>query len=247
LVSAIPQMAEREGPLLVFRDFVADPDLELEQHIRLQLGQRTEMLDLIRKKIGFEKKVRLSVEDIQVRLMFVPQLQEDHADAYHRYCRDITDYLFEMNEMDNCYAAIASPNESYPPLSQTGISAFLVHRLAKDYRAVCRFTAESVCGAASGGRVDGRGRVGGGRIGESTTGALLHPAPNGDTGLHPRFGSAIAVPSSIPIPGPGYSTGIEPWIPGGLGTVYGKSVQFQGSAVRWTGCMIRVEPAGKVG
>jgi hypothetical protein len=70
-------------------------------------------------------------------------LQEDHADAYHRYCRDITAHLFEMNEMDNCYAAITSPNESYPLLSQNGISAFLVHRLAKDYRAVCRFTAES--------------------------------------------------------------------------------------------------------
>ncbi len=143
LVSTIPQMAERDGPLLIFRDFVADPDVEVEQHIRLQLGKQTEMLDLIRKKIGFEKKVRLSVEDIQVRLMFVPQLQEDHAEAYHRYCRDITDYLFEMNAMDNCYAAITSPNESYPPLSQTGISAFLVHRLAKDYRAICRFTAES--------------------------------------------------------------------------------------------------------
>ncbi|WP_372683298.1 hypothetical protein [Desulfosarcina sp.] len=143
LVSTIPHMAEREGPMLVFRDFVADPDPEVAQHIQRQLGQRKEMLDLVRKKIGFEKKVRLSVEDIQVRLMFVPQLQEDHADAYHRYCQDITAYLFEMNEMDNCYAAISSPKESYPPLSQSGISAFLVHRLAKDYRAVCRLTAES--------------------------------------------------------------------------------------------------------
>ncbi len=143
LVSTIPHMAEREGPMLVFRDFVADPDLEVEQHIRRQLGRRKDMLDLLRKKIGLEKKVRLAVEDIQVRLMFVPQLQEDYADAYHRYCRDITAYLFEMNQMDNCYAAISRPNESYPPLSQNGISAFLVHRLAKDYRAICRFTAES--------------------------------------------------------------------------------------------------------
>ncbi|MBR9986220.1 MAG: hypothetical protein KFF68_09940 [Desulfosarcina sp.] len=143
LVSAIPHMAEREGPMLVFRDFAPDPDLEVEQHLRLQLGRRKDMLDLVRKKIGFEKKVRLSVEHIQVRLMFVPQLQEDHANAYHRYCRDITAYLFEMNQMDNCYAAITSPNKSYPPLSPDGISAFLVHRLAKDYRAVCRFTAES--------------------------------------------------------------------------------------------------------
>jgi hypothetical protein len=143
LVSTIPHMAEREGPMRVFRDFLLDADVEVEQHIRLQVGQRKDMLDQLRNKIGFEKKVNLSVEEIQVRLMFVPQLQEDHAVAFHRYCRDITDYLFELCEMDNCYAAITSPNESYPPLSQTGISAFLVHRLAKDYRAICRFTAES--------------------------------------------------------------------------------------------------------
>jgi hypothetical protein len=142
-VKHIPQMAEREGPMLVFRDFVDDPDVEVEQHIRLQLSQRKEMLDRLRKKIGFEKKVRLSVEDIQVRLMYVAQSKEEHAVAYHRYCRDITDYLFEMNQMDNFYAAITSPNESYPPLAKSGISAFLVHRLAKDYRAICRFTAES--------------------------------------------------------------------------------------------------------
>ena len=92
-VSHIPQMAEREGPMLVFRDFVDDPDVEVEQHIRLQVSQRMDLLGLLRKKIGFEKQVRLSVEDIQVRQMFVPQLKEDHAIAYHRYCRDITDYL----------------------------------------------------------------------------------------------------------------------------------------------------------
>ena len=80
-VSHIPQMNEREGPLLVFRDVVADPDVEVEQHIRLQLGQRKELLALLKKKIGFDKQVRLSVEDLHVRLMFVPQLQEGHAAA----------------------------------------------------------------------------------------------------------------------------------------------------------------------
>ncbi len=142
-VSQIPQMTEREGPLLVFRDFFADPDVEVEQLIRRQLAQRKDVLGLVRDKIAFEKAVRLSVEDIQVRLMFVPQLQENHATAYQRYCIDVTDYLFEMNPMDNFYAAITSPRESYPPVSETGISAFLVHRLAKEYRAVCRFSAES--------------------------------------------------------------------------------------------------------
>jgi len=143
LVTRIPQMAEREGPMFVFRDFAADPDVEVERHIRLQLGQRKDLLSLLRKKIGFEKQVRLSVEDIQVRLMFVPQLQKGPAAAYHHYCKDIIEFLFEMNQMDNFYVAISSPRESYPPVSETGISAFLVHRLAKDYRAVCKFTAES--------------------------------------------------------------------------------------------------------
>lgn len=142
-VAQIPNRSGREGPLLVFRDFAADPDVEVERHIRLELGQRKELLALLKKKIGFENQVRLAVEDLHVRLMFVPQLQEGPATAYRRYCLDVTDYLFEMNPMDNFYAAITSPRESYPPLAETGVSAFLVHRLAKEYRAVCRFTAES--------------------------------------------------------------------------------------------------------
>jgi hypothetical protein len=143
LISNLLRMAEREGPLLVFRDFVADPDVEVEQHIRLQLSQRKDLLAALKQRIGFEKQVRLSVEETQVRLMFVPQLQDGAAAAYHRYCLSVTDFLFEMGRKENIYAAITSPAKSYPPLSDTGISAFLVHRLAKDYQAVCRFTAES--------------------------------------------------------------------------------------------------------
>jgi hypothetical protein len=143
LVAHIPQMEKREGPLLVFRDFANDPDVEVEQHVRLQLSQRKDLLDRVRQKIGFENRVILSVEDIQVRLMFVPQRQEGHSAAYYRYCLDVTDALFEMNRMDSIYDAIISPKESFPTIPKTGISAFLVHRLAKEYKAICRFTAES--------------------------------------------------------------------------------------------------------
>ncbi|MBC2743313.1 MAG: hypothetical protein HGJ93_09765 [Desulfosarcina sp.] len=93
MVTHIPQMVGRAAPLLVFHDFIDDPDPE--------------------------------------------------SAAYHRYCRDITDYVFEMNRMDNFYETITCPQVSYPPLPKTGIAAFLVHRLAKQYEAVCRFTAES--------------------------------------------------------------------------------------------------------
>ncbi len=143
MVAHIPQLGGRENPLLVFRDFVSDADAEIENHIRLQLGQRKDLLDLLKKKIEFKSHVKLSLDDMQVRLMFVPHLLDDHTIAYHRYCIDIVDYFFELIQTDNFYDAITIPGASYPQVADTGKSAFLVHRLAKAYRVVCRFSAES--------------------------------------------------------------------------------------------------------
>jgi hypothetical protein len=136
-------MAERDGPLLVFRDFAANPDVEIEAYIRRQMSQRRDLLSRLKQEIGVKREVRLAVEDIEVRLMFVPQLRKRSAAAYHRYCRAVTDYVFERTGIDNFYGEITVPRESYPPLAKAGKSAFMVHRLAKFYRAVCRFTAES--------------------------------------------------------------------------------------------------------
>ncbi len=143
MVAHIPRLGGREDPFLVFRDFVFDPDAEIEDHIRRQLVQRKDLLDLLKKKIEFKNKVKLSLEEMQVQLMFVPQLPDDHTIAYHRYCIDIVDYFFELIQTDNFYGAISIPNASYPPMADTGKSAFLVHRLAKAYRAICQFTSES--------------------------------------------------------------------------------------------------------
>jgi hypothetical protein len=143
MVTHIPKMVGRANPLLVFHDFIDDPDPEVMQHIQRQLSHRKKWLTQLKKKIGFEKRVKLSIEQLRIRLMFVPQLEKHQNAAYHRYCRDITNYIFEMNRMDNFYETIISPQVSYPPLPETGIAAFLVHRLAKQYEAVCRFTTES--------------------------------------------------------------------------------------------------------
>lgn len=143
LVAHMPQMAKREGPLLAFRDYIVDPDVEVERHIRLQVTQQKDLLARLKENIGFDKQVSLSVEAIEVRLMYVPQALHGPAAAYGRYCLNVTDFFFEISQMDNIYAAITSPQASHPPLAPSGICAFLVHRLAKEYRAVCRFTAES--------------------------------------------------------------------------------------------------------
>lgn len=143
IVAHMPKMVERDGPLLVFRDFVMDPDVEVKQHIRRQLSQNRDLHTRLKRKIQFDKQVRLSVRDVQVRLMYVPQRPTGPGDAYQRYCRSILDFLAEMIQTENFYTAITSPIGSFPPLDDNGVTAFLVHRLAKDYQAICRFTAES--------------------------------------------------------------------------------------------------------
>ena len=142
-LSRLPRTPQREKPLLVFRDFAADADVEVQRHVQREVSQRRELLTALKKKTGFEKRVRMRVEETAVRLRFVPQQQQGAAAAYHRYCLAVTDFLFEMGGKKNIFAAISSPTRSYPPLSGGGVCAFLVHRLAKDYQAVCRFIAES--------------------------------------------------------------------------------------------------------
>ncbi|WP_319522425.1 hypothetical protein [uncultured Desulfosarcina sp.] len=142
-IAQIASLPSRKGPLLVFRDYMTDPDVEIERHIRQQLIGRKDLLARIKKKVAFEKRIRLNIEEIQVCLRFIPQSRNGFGMAYQSYCLDITDLIFSMNGMDNFYCAITSPDKNYPPISQDGISAFLVHRLAKDFRATVAFTAES--------------------------------------------------------------------------------------------------------
>lgn len=143
IVAQMPKMAERDGPLLVLRDFVKDPDLEVKRYIRRELSQKDDLYALLKRKIDFDKQVQLSVKDVQVRLMYVPQRPAGPGEAYQRYCRSILTFLFEMIQTDNFYTSITSPDGSLPPLDDSGVTAFLVHRLAKAYQATCRFTAES--------------------------------------------------------------------------------------------------------
>lgn len=82
IVSIMPEMAEREGPLVAFRDFVVDADVEVRRHIRRQMNRKNDLYALLKKKIEFDKQVQLSVEDVKVRLMYVPQRPEGPGAAY---------------------------------------------------------------------------------------------------------------------------------------------------------------------
>lgn len=142
-LSNLAWMTKRERPLLTFQDFVVDADDEVERHIKHQWRQRKDLLVTLKERLGSDQPIRLSVEETKVRLMFVPQQETGAEAAYQRYCLDVTDFLFDISQRVNILAAIIRPGTAYPLISDDGISAFLVHRLAKAYQSICRFTAKS--------------------------------------------------------------------------------------------------------
>lgn len=50
-IARIADLPSRKGPLLVFRDYTTDPDVEIEQHIRRQLLGRKDLLTQIKKRL----------------------------------------------------------------------------------------------------------------------------------------------------------------------------------------------------
>jgi hypothetical protein len=75
-------------------------------------------------------------------LLFVPELREKYADAYRRYCSDAIDYVLVKTKFDNPYLGIYNPLEQYPETPLEGITAFTVHQLGKQYKALCTLSGE---------------------------------------------------------------------------------------------------------
>jgi hypothetical protein len=141
-ISAIPKLEALDKPLLVFRGFENDPDMEIKARIFHDLAQDRDLVLKLKERIGFKKNLSMQVESLDIRLLFVPELRQKYVDAYELYCRSVLDFVFAQLQVPNFYTNIVTPREAYPPIPEKGVTAFLVHQLGKEYRAKCRFTAE---------------------------------------------------------------------------------------------------------
>jgi hypothetical protein len=141
-ISAIPKLEALDEPLLVFRGFETDPDMEIKSRIFHDLAQDRELILKLKERIGFKKNLSMEIETLEIRLLFVPELRHQYLQAYERYCRSVLDFLFAQLQVANFYTSIVAPLEAYPPIPERGVTAFLVHQLGKEYQAKCRFSSE---------------------------------------------------------------------------------------------------------
>ena len=133
------RLEDREKPLYVFNAFV--PELEngcfkatfeyFKEHQTLVTKIKT---DLQSSSISWELK------DLEHRLLFVPETRYKFAELYERYCIDVLSFIFEKTSMQNPYTSLSTLNNELPDLSDdNGVTAFLVHNLAREYNVTCIF------------------------------------------------------------------------------------------------------------
>jgi hypothetical protein len=131
-----------DEPLLTFRDYEDDPDQEVKAYILRALAKQPALLQKIGGETGLKKRISVAFESLQIRLLFVPELRQKYADEYKQYCASALDYVLGKMELDNPYLRIVNPLEEYPEIPSHGITAYTVHQLGKQYKALCTLSGE---------------------------------------------------------------------------------------------------------
>jgi hypothetical protein len=132
------QHQDLQTPLQAFNEF--QPGFDLKNHrANLQHFRRhPEIIEAIARKLK-SRDLRWHLETIEKRLLFVPELRDEYADLYERYCRDLVDFVLEKTDLKNPFQAIRTPREPHPRIPDEGITVFLVHNLSRECVAIYSF------------------------------------------------------------------------------------------------------------
>jgi hypothetical protein len=162
------EIQDRSTPLYVFNDF--EEDFDEESH-RASLGFFKDHPSLIKriKKDIKGRPLRWRLDNLSYRFVFVPEKRENYAVLFEKYCENVVHYVLYETELMNPYQDIQTLSEERPDVSERGVTAFLVHNLAKEYVAKYEFKS----GRHKKVVVELEGTVFSGKVGAYTTEILL--------------------------------------------------------------------------
>ena len=128
------QMEDHLTPLFVFDEYGDEYDAEVHRANLDYFEENPALLKKIKKDLD-TGTVRWRLEKIRHRFVFVPEQRKEYAALFESYCRDLIDYILKETGYDNPYQRIQTLNVERPELDEEGIIVFLVHNLAKEYKA----------------------------------------------------------------------------------------------------------------
>lgn len=127
-------------PLLIFQGFQDDQDDDIKRRIARDVARNPDLLAIIQKDIGNDSNLEIQFDTLASELLFVPESRRKYADAYQEYCRNVIDLLFSKIKMGAPIHNIITLSNEYPDIPKQDITAYIVHRLGKKYKATCTFT-----------------------------------------------------------------------------------------------------------
>ena len=133
---------DKGGPFFAFNDFERSFDQNLHKANIEFFNQHPDLVKKIRTDLD-DQPIRWSLKNISQRLLYVPETNEEYAAIFERYCNDVISDILKLTEIKNPYTKIHTLGSTKPENSATnGISAFIVHNLAKEYVATYVFSNE---------------------------------------------------------------------------------------------------------
>lgn len=132
---------EHEQPLYAFNDFQEELDKNDHQAILRYFNENAPLVTRIQKDLD-NGAIRWKLDKFAHRLVFVPERRERYANLFQGYCNDVIAYILHETGLSNPYQNIQTLLCEKPVILSRGVSAFLVHNLAKEYVATYAFSNE---------------------------------------------------------------------------------------------------------
>jgi hypothetical protein len=128
------QLDDRQQPLYVFNDFEENFDRASYRATRQYFKEHPGLIQRIKDKLK-GGKLRWKLKNLKQRLLFVPENRPEYATLYKNYCHDVISAILDKTGFDNPYESIQTLNQRNPIIhgENGGITAYLVHNLAKEY------------------------------------------------------------------------------------------------------------------
>jgi hypothetical protein len=129
------------GPLLPFRSLGVDPDGEIQAHIYREVARQPGLMERLKARVGADRPISLNLKDLKLDLHYIPETRAHLAHAYQAYCRQAIAHTCQMAQVPTFYKGVFIPKKANPEIAAGDhVSAFVVHRLAKAYEAICEFS-----------------------------------------------------------------------------------------------------------
>jgi hypothetical protein len=131
LIDFLKVQYKKEAPLYAFNTFENESSKEDHRIDVRFFNEHPTLIQDIRKDLGYGE-IAWRLERARQRLLFVPEPRKRFATLFEDYCRDVIDFALEKTHLENPYVKIETLQREQPGLSEKGVTAFLVHNLAKE-------------------------------------------------------------------------------------------------------------------